>query len=77
MNASAEADAQRLKKYERAKTYFNYASQIDIHHKWKLINVDNVGHDYFNMAKAAQNFLLNPTSIVDNNKVIINDFQLY
>ena len=77
LNTSTEADAQGKNRYERAGTYFSYANQIDVQHKWKLIDVENVGHDYVSMAKAAQNFLLNPTNVDDAEPVVINGFQLY
>ncbi len=71
LNTSFEADAQGMNRFERALNYYNYASQIDPSTKWRLIDVPNVGHDYISMALAAQQFILNPTSVKGKPEQII------
>jgi hypothetical protein len=77
LNTSAEADLQGKNRYERALNYYNYGLQTDPNTNWRLIDVPSVGHDYVLMSKAAQQFLLNPTSVKVKKKSIIKTFLLY
>lgn len=77
LNTSAEADAQGLNRFERALNYYNYGPEIDPNTKWQLIDVPDVGHDYVSMASAAQQFLLNPTFVKEENNSSITTFSLF
>jgi hypothetical protein len=77
LNTSAEADAQGLNRFERALNYYNYGPEIDPNTKWQLIDVPDVGHDYVSMALAAQQFLLNPTFVKEENNSSITTFSLF
>ena len=77
LNTSPEADEQGLNRFERALTYYNYGSHIASNHKWRLIDVKDTGHDFELMAKAAQDFLLNPTSVRNEKSELINLIKLH
>lgn len=77
LNTSSEADEQGLNRYQRAYSFYSYAQEIDQNHNWKLIEVENVGHEYKGMAEAAQSFLLNPTSVDTDQNITPVSFQLF
>lgn len=77
LNTSVDADKQGLNRFERALTYFNYASQISGNPKWKLVDVPDTGHDFELMAAAAQKHLLQLTDVKDNLYQLPAKFKLY
>jgi len=77
LNTSVEADAQGMNRFERALNYYNYGPEIDPNTKWQLVDVPDVGHDYISMALAAQQFLLNPTFVKEENNSSITTFSLF
>lgn len=76
LNTSPEADAQGMNRFERALNYYNSGLQIDPNTQWRLIDVPNVGHDYLLMSEAAQQFLLNPTSVIEENNSTVKSLAL-
>lgn len=76
LNTSQEADEQGTNRYERAATYYGFATEIASQNSWKLIDVKDVGHDYNLMAVAAQEFLLNPTSVSNKSQSLLNNCEL-
>jgi len=76
LNTSKEADEQGTNRYARAATYYGFAAKIALKNNWKLIDVEYVGHEYALMAKAAQEFLLNPTNISNQSQSNFNNYYL-
>jgi hypothetical protein len=54
LRRTAGAEAQGADRFERAGRFVARAREIDSHCAWKLVDVPGVGHDWAEMALAAQ-----------------------
>ena len=78
LNTSQLSDAQGLNRFERALYFYNKGLSINSHTRWQLIDVPDVGHDFTNMAPAAQSFLIDNIDGMETAKNnLTKHFKLY
>ncbi len=77
LNTHPLSDEQGRNRFERALYFYNKALEADPTTRWKLFDVQGAGHNSREMAPTAQEFLLNVTSVNNDESISPSDFVLY